>query len=612
MPEPALQRRLAAILAADVVGYSRLMQGDDRATLAALTERRALFAERVGACGGRIVNAPGDSILAEFPSVVAAVECATGLQRELAARNAREPEERRMRFRIGVNLGDVLVDDAGIYGDGVNIASRIESLCEPGGVAISGTAYEQVRGKLPLAFADRGEHAVKNIHQPVRVYAVEPGTRAATAKRTLPRRRLAVLLGAAALALAAWLGIPRIAEWLRPAGQSGPPTVAVLPFANQSGDAKRDYFSDGVSEDIINALGRFSGLRVMAAGAVQAYKTRKATNEQVSRELGARYIVQGSVRESGGRLRVGVELSDAAKGTLLWSERYEGEGKDVFEIQDRIVRNVAGALAVRLTSIEEQRSTSKPPESPQAYDLVLRARELMSRQAQAPNREARALLAQALQLAPGYAEGYAALADAEFQRAVFGWIEDPTQAVRRAEEAAGRALALGDPGAAARAHALRGNLYTFTGRYDAALAEVDRAIELNPSDAVAHSLRGGTLLWLGRIGESIAASETARRYMPRLRPDGWFNLAFAYYLAGRYRDALAACDAALEGQGGLVFVHALRAAALAQLGSTDEAARAGAEARRLDPFFKMELFGQRLVNPAHRQAAQDGLRKAGL
>jgi adenylate cyclase len=599
MPQPATQRRLAAVLAADVVGYSRLMQQDDAATLAALTERRALFAERVGACGGRIVNAPGDSILAEFPSVLAAVECAVGLQRDLTARDADVAEERRMRFRIGVNLGDVLVDDAGIYGDGVNIAARLESLCPPGGVALSGTACEQVRGRLPLAFVDRGEHRVKNIEQPVRVYAVDLGAGSVAARKSTPDRRKALAaLALAALALAAWLGVPRIAERLRAPAESGPPTVAVLPFANQSGDAKREYFSDGVTEDIINALGRFSGLRVMAASAVQVYKMRVATQEQVSRELGARYIVQGSVRDAGGRLRVGVELSDAAKGTLLWSERYEGEGSEVFEIQDQIVRNIAGTLAVKLTAIEQERATAKPPDNPQAYDLVLRAR---------------VLLAQALQLAPNYAEAYAALAEGEFQRAVFGWIEDPAEALKRSEEAAQRALAIGDPGAASRAHAVRGSLYTFTGKLDAALTEADRAIELNPSDALAHGLRGGTLLWLGRIDESIAASETARRYMPRLRPDIWFNLAMGYYLAGRYRDSAAACNAAIEiNAEQTAFVHAVHAAALAQLGSTEEARRAAAEARRLDPFLKTELFGQRLVNPAHREAVREGLRKAGL
>src|SRR5262249_3421202 len=531
------------------------------------------------------------SLLAECGSVVDAVEAAVEIQQAIAQANAALPQARRMQFRIGVNLGDVLVEGDGIFGDGVNIAARLESLCDTGGLNLSGSAYEEVRAKVAHRFVDRGAQQVKNIARPVHVYALDwSGKRGNW--RIAPRRALAGL-AAIVVVLAAVLGGPQLVKRLRAPPDAGPPTIAVLPFANLGGEAQREYFSDGVTEDIINALGRFSGLRVMAASAVQAYKSRKPTAEQVSRELGVRYIVQGSVREADGRLRVGVELADAASGTLLWSERYQGQGREFFDIQDQIVRSIAGTLAVKLSALEEQRATSKPPESLQAYDLVLRARALMSHQSRATNREARALLAQALQLAPDYGEAHAALADAEFQRAVFGWIEDPAEAVRRAEAAASRALALGDPGAAARAHALRGNLYTFTGKYDAALAEVDRAIELNPSDALAHSLRAGALLWLGRIDDSIAASETARRYMPRLRPDGWFNLGLAYFLAGRYREALAACDAGLEVNSDLVFVQAVRAASLGELGRAEEAARAAGEVRRLDPFFKTEMFGQR-------------------
>jgi adenylate cyclase len=607
-------RRLSAILAADVVGYSRLMQQDDQGTVRNLTERRALFAERVTARGGRIVNAPGDSILAEFPSVVDAVQCAVDIQRDVAAKNAPLPEPRRMQFRIGVNLGDVIVEGDGIYGDGVNIAARLESLAEPGGINLSGSAHEEVRGKLPHRFVDRGEQYVKNIARPVRVYSLEWSALPAQKRRRarLTRRWVISLLAVPGVALALILGWPQIANRLRPAEGAGPPLIAVLPFANLSGEEKREYFSDGITEDVIDALGRFSGVRVMASSAVLPYKNRKATPEEVSRQLGVRYIVQGSVREAGGRLRVSVELADAASGTHLWSERYEGQGRELFDIQDQIVRRVAGTLAVKLTAIEEQRATLKPPENMQAYDLVLRARARTSQQLRAANREARTLLAQALSLAPSYAEAQAVLADAELQRAVFGWIEDPAEAIRRAEEAASRALSLGDPGAAALAHAVRGNIYTFIGKYDAALAEADQAIEINPSDALSYSLRAGTLLWLGRIPESITASETARRYMPRLRPDGWFNLALADYLAGRYQEAVAACDAALEANRELVFLHAVRAAALAQLGRRDEAARAAAEVRRLDPFFKTELFGRRLVDPAQRAAAQQGLAKAGL
>jgi tetratricopeptide (TPR) repeat protein len=324
-----------------------------------------------------------------------------------------------------------------------------------------------------------------------------------------------------------------------------------------------------------------------------------------------RYVVMGSVRQADGRLRVGVELSDAMKGTLLWSERYGGEGREVFEIQDRIVRDIVGALAVKLGALEQQRAAAKPPANLEAYELVLRARELMRAVQRPANREARSLIAQAIKLSPGYAEAHAALAYAEFQRTVFGWMEDPSDGLRRTEQAARRALAIDDPGANARAHGILGTLHTFTGNYAAALVDAERAIELNPSDALARSLRGSVLLWTGKIDESIAASETARRYDPRLSAEGMFNLALAYYLAGRYREA-AQTAVAVEPNARTVFLRAVQAAALAQLGDAEGARHVAEEVRRLDPFFDVKLFGQRLVNPAHRDKAQEGLLKAGL
>jgi adenylate cyclase len=612
MQSAGTERRLVAVLAADVVGYSRLMQQDDRATVRALTERRAVFAERVAAHRGRIVNAPGDSILAEFPSLIDAIDCAVDVQSAIAALNAAVADpERRMLFRIGINLGDVIVEGDAIYGDGVNIAARLESLADYGGIALSASAYDQVRDKLPYRFVDRGEQHVKNIARPVRVYAVDlSASGVAPRRKAWPRRKAISIASAFVLALAAiaagyWVSLPE----RQPEAQAA--TLAVLPFANHSGDPKREYFSDGLTEDMINALGRFSGIRVIAHNTVQAYKNRPAAPDQISRELGVRYVVQGSVRQADGAVRVGVELSDAMKGTLLWSDRYDGKGTDVFEIQDRIVRNIAGVLAVKLTALEQQRAAAKPPESLEAYELVLRARELMRAVERSTNREARSLLAQAIRLSPSYAEAHAALAHAEFQRAAFGWMEDPADGLRRSEQAARRALAIDDPGANARALALLGNIHTFTGNYEAALLDADRALELNASDSVAHSLRGGILLWTGKIEESIAASERARRFDPRLSTEGLFNLALAYYLGGRYRDA-AQTVAAVEPRARSGFLHAVHAAALAQLGDAEGARRAAEEMRRQDPFFEVERFGTRLVDPAHRAKAQEGLRKAGL
>src|SRR5687768_16790270 len=423
------QRRLSAILAADVVGYSRHMQRDAQATVRLLNERRAIFAERAAARGGGIVNAPGDSILAEFPAVIDAVESAVEIQKEIAARNAAIADrDRRMQFRIGINLGDVIVEDGAIYGDGVNIAERLESLADYGGIALSASAYDQVRDRLQYRIVDRGTEQVKNIARPVRVYAVDMSAIGVKARRRVLPRRTA--LWAAGVALVAVAALVFFLRFERPTPQQAA-TIAVLPFANHSADRNREFFSDGLTEDMINALGRFSAIRVIAYNTVQAYKMRVAAPEQIMRELGVRYLVQGSVRETGGMLRINVELSDAAKGTLLWSERYDGPGREVFTLHYRIVADIVGTLAVKLTAIEQQRAAMKPPESLEAYELVLRARQLMRAVERAANREARALIAQAIKLSPNYAEAHAASAFAEFQRAVFGWVEDPTEALRR-------------------------------------------------------------------------------------------------------------------------------------------------------------------------------------
>ena len=632
MTRATVERRLAAILAADVVGYSRLMHVDDHATLHALNQSRSLFSEQVGAHGGRIVNAPGDSILAEFASVVQAVECALALQREFGQRNAPLPEDRRMRYRIGVNLGDVLVEDSGVYGDGVNVAARLESLCEPGAVAISASAYEQVRDRIDAQFFDAGTHAVKNIERPVHVYrlGLSPDVAGGQSRPwDLSRLRLRrwrwawaggllLVTGVAAVLVAA----PGLADRARHAlearlaGKSAEPgaraTIAVLPFANQSGDPKRDYYSDGVTEDIINALGRFSGLMVISNNAVQAYKGRAATPDQIGRELGVRYIAQGSVRQADGTLRVAVELSDASRGTQLWSDRFEGTGLQVFELQDQVVRNIVGALAVKLTRVEQARVFSLPTSSLEAYDLVLRARALLNRSERISNREARNLLAQALQLEPNYAAALVALADAEWSRAVYGWVDDPQQAIARTEALASRTLALDDIGSQVRAHALLGNMYTVQGRYDQALAEVNQALELNGSDAEAHGARGSALLWRGRLGEAIASLETALRFEPEPRPGRSYDLGFAYCMAARYRDALALVNRSLHRNPGFHDFHVIRAMALAELGDADGARLAVDQVRRLIPLFQPGDFGTRFANSADREKAQRSLHNAGL
>jgi adenylate cyclase len=596
------------------------MAADEDATVAALDAARYVFRARIEANQGRIIDMAGDSVLAVFETATGAVSAALAIQKELESSADATPQDRRMRFRIGIHLGDVIEKaDGTIYGDGVNIAARLQALAEPAGVTVSSMVQEAVRDHVSASFDDQGEHEVKNIARPVHVYRVDSSAHGVTAvrggaavlvqrTRRLGWRILAPVAMLLAVAIGACIAVADSAQHVRVSlatwfgkkpsySASERASIAVLPFANQSGDPKRDYFSDGITEDVINALGRFSGVMVISRNAVQAYKARPVTSAEISRELGVRYIAQGSVREADGKLRVVVELSDAQKGAQLWSERYEGAGADVFEIQDRIVRNIVGALAVKLTRIEQQRVFTIPTDSLEAYDLVLRARSLLERDNRGANREARDLLARAQKLAPEYAEIYSALGQAEVQRAQYGWIEDAAEGLKRAEELGRRVLASPDQRAHARGHALIAFVYGYQHRFEEALIHAERAIELNASDSMAVYRRGSALLFVGRIDEAIVAMESAKRYEPHAGTR--INLALAYHVAGRYRDALAEVDRLLTRAPQLATLHAIRAATLSQLGYADEARRAVEQVRRLSPYFQVENYGTGFTNPEH-------------
>ena len=409
------------------------------------------------------------------------------------------------------------------------------------------------------------------------------------------------------------LGWPIGASGEAPPRAATPPIVVVLPLTNLSGNAQRDYFSDGVTEDIIGALGRYSGLRVISHNSVQQFKQRAGGGHVIQSELGARYIVKGSVRESGSRLRVAVELSDAQNNQVLWSQQYGRDGQDIFDIQDQIVRNIVGALAVRVSHQEQQRAAAAVPGSLQAYDLVLRARPLVASFDRAANHEARELLAKAQALAPDYAEVDVVFAAAEYNRANFGWTEDPAASLRRAEQRARRALTLNDAGAHARAHGQLGLIHSMRGEFERALIESARAIEINPSDAVAFDAQGTTLVWMGQFEAAIASLETAFRFNPAGRSAGsGFSLGLAHYALGQYAQALAAADATIARYPQASFVYAMRAATLAQMGDLDAARSAAAQLRRLAPFFSPDEFGNRFVDPKHQAQLREGLRAAGL
>ena len=623
------RRRLAAILAADVAGYSRLMAENEDATVAQLDAARSVFKSAIESNQGRVIDMAGDSVLAIFDTAIGAVDAALQVQRAINALDV-APSQRAMRFRIGVHLGDVIEkQDGTVYGDGVNIAARLQALAEPGGVTVSSMVQEAVRDRSEVAFEDQGEHAVKNIPRPVHAFRAD-------FRAAVPRVRRNATQSTSRVRWMIWLSVGLLVGisiggiWVVTADSqrsmrdaisaffTGVPAeraraaIVVLPFINQSDDAKSDYFSDGITQDIIHALGRFSGLIVISHNAVQAYKSRRATPAEISRELNVRYIVEGTVRQSQNRLRVAIELSDAEKGVQLWSDRYDGAGAEVFEIQDRIVRNIVGVLAVKLTQIERQRVFKKPTESLEAYDLVLRARSLIDASDRSANREARALLARAEKLSPDYAEIFTALGDAEFQRAVYGWVEDAEAAMARAEALGKRALASGDQQARTRAHTLLAAIYDHQHRSEEALSHATRAIELNGSDANALYRRGAILLYAGRIDEALASMEAAKRYDPYPNPGYGIHLAIAYYVAGRYRDSLALADALLARTPDHVSLNAIRAAALAQLGRDDAARSAAAQVRRFSPFFEVESFVTRFASGEYRTKVQDGLRKAGL
>jgi TolB-like protein/DNA-binding winged helix-turn-helix (wHTH) protein len=492
------------------------------------------------------------------------------------------------------------------------------------GVVVGDDALTQAIIKLRKALGDdaRRPRYIETISKrgyrlvaPVASAGDAPPTAGETAHKGPARRPWAMpaLLAAVAVLLVAVLllwfmrgkGVPVAAER---------PTIAVLPLVSQGSDPQRGYFADGVTEDIIFALGRFSGLGVIAHSAVERYKQRPADMHAIKRELGARYLVTGSLHETDGRMRLSVELSDADRGLVLWSQRYEGPPSELYAFQERIAKSIVGTLAVKVTQAEEQRAAAKPPDSLDAYDLTLRARALVVRSDRAANRQARELLARAVQLAPDYAEAYVVLAAAESQRSVsYGWTEDPAASIQRAEQYARRALTIDDPGAHARAHSQLAILYANSRNLDQALAEADLAIELNPSDALAFDARGSALLWLGRAEEAITALDTALKYNPVGRGSGGaFDRALAYYTARRYREALAIAESALARYPDAAFLHAMRAATLGQLGDTQDARAAAAQAARLDPFFRWADFGNRFAKPQDTAHLQEGVRKAGM
>jgi class 3 adenylate cyclase/TolB-like protein/Tfp pilus assembly protein PilF len=629
MSDSGTYRRLATILFADVAGYSRMMRAAEEQTLGDLRAHLAeLIAPVVARHHGRIVKTVGDGILIEYGSPVEAVRCAIDLQRGMAERNATVPESRRQTFRIGLHLGDIIAAEDDVFGDAVNVAARLQALAAPGSIVISDSVHEHVRDKVALPFRDLGRRPVKNIDRPVHIFSLsvsettDIGGRPAVGRTLLSRNRILAAVAALTTVAVAVGGI--IVFRIDRGGPSDTvaslsdhrtnsvreQSVAVLVFANQSGEPGQDYFSDGLTEDITNALGRFKNLTVLAYGAVLPYKGKQVAPAEIGRTLNARFLVGGSVRKMGDRIRVTVQLSDAADGTQLWSDRYDDDLTDIFAVQERIARHIAGTLASNLQTIAVQNSLRKPTDNLDAYDLVLRGRAAGAEGTRTGNRKAREMLERATRLAPSYADAYAELAAAFLRRTEHGWSEFVQEDVDAAIEFAQKAVSVDEE--CVRAHGVLAQAFVIQVIYDRALAESNRALEINPSDATVHATRASVLLWVGRIDDAIVSGEIANRLNANLGPGAAFNLGMAYLLKARYADAIKLVELASARYPGHPALDFILAAAYAESGQSDEVKRAVERGRRNNPYFDLTTFGSRFQDPALQHRLQESLRKAGL
>src|SRR5215470_5787326 len=584
MAEERVERRLTAILAADVAGYSRLMGADEEGTLAALkTLRREVADPKIKEHRGRIVNTTGDGLLGEFASVVDAVRCAIEVQREMAARNAGVQAERRIDFRIGINLSDIITDDNDIFGDGVNIAARLEGLAEPGGICVSRMVRDQVRDKLAIAFEDMGDQQVKNITRPVRAYRA---------------------------VLAETVEQPSILPHAAPRSLPDRPSIAVLPFDNVSGDPEQDYFVDGITEDIITALSKWRWFLVIARNSTFAYKGKPVDLKEVGRDLGVRYALEGSMRRAGQRVRISSQLIDIPTGTHLWAERYDRDLTDIFAMQDDISSRVVAAIEPALSRAESQRVIAKRPEHMGAWDYCQRGLWHVHKATRTDGVTAYGLFKQALALDPNLADAHLGLARALIVQWDYGSVEDFAPFVREAREAALQALALDSENP--QTQYVLAQTSHWAGDVRAAIAHANRAIELNGNFAVAHFYLGIGLSLDGRHEEALDAIETGWRLSPRdPRASTWLaNKARIFYHMRRYEEAsetaLSARRIRPHAYGSLVLV-----ASYAQLGCDEEARDALADMRALPGASEKKTcwYLDRYSDPIAREHMADGLRR---
>jgi TolB-like protein/class 3 adenylate cyclase len=595
MSEARVERRLAAILAVDVAGYSRLMGADEEGTLAALRRvRRELGDPKIAEHRGRIVKTTGDGLLVEFASVVDAVRCAVDVQQEMITRNAAASAERRIEFRMGINVGDIIIEDGDIFGDGVNIAARLEALAKPGGICLSGAAHEQVRDRLDLVFDDLGEPELKNITRPVRVFAVCLGPRASGPHAG---------------------GTPAVRSTAPALPLPDKPSLAVLPFQNMSSDPEQEYFVDGMVEEITTAIARLPWLFVIARNSAFTYKGKVVDVKQVAQQLGVRYVLEGSVRKSGNRVRITGQLIDTATGAHIWADRFDGRLDDIFALQDQVASNVAGAIEPKLRQSEIERASRKPTANLTAYDLYLRALAQSYRFTEESLAEAIVLARQAQAIDPSYAPAAAIVGWSRMLQRVQGWGALSAADVAEACRLARQALEAERDNAETIWQAAWA-VFVLAGEIAMPAAALDRALALNPNAAHAWMARGRIHALRNQPEAAIEASERARRLSP-FDPYSFlydFNIALAHLAARRFELAIGWADRVLHDQPRMVSAMRIKVTVLAHLGRLDEARAELSRMLAIDPRLTIALYRAY----AHFQAPEilelyvTGLRLAGL
>jgi len=628
MTEQGFKRKLTAILSADAVGYSRLMGDNEEATIRTLTEYRDAITALVDQHKGRVVDSPGDNVLAEFASVVDAVRCAVETQKQIAERNTDLPENRRMRFRIGVNLGDIVDEGDRIYGDGVNIAARLESLAEAGGICISGTAFDHVKGKLEVGYKYFGEQNVKNIKEPVRIYKMlldpnDVGKIIGEKKSRPGQRRWTILAVTAMLILLAGAFSIWNYYFRSPAKENiatalpEKPSIAVLPFDNLSGDPDQDFLADGITENIITALSKIPEMLVISRNSVFTYKDKPIKIQQVGQDLGVRFVLEGSIRKADNRVRVTGQLIDAATEHHLWAEQYDRDLEDLFAVQDEITMHIASALQVELTDGEQAQVRHRSTNNLQAWAYAVKGYSLYERITKDDNAKARKLLEKAIELDPDYAWAWTILGYVYFIDTRYGWHGPREESYKKAVECAQKAIEIDK--SIPDIHALMGDLLVWQKKHDEAIVSAEKAIALGSNSAEVYAELGMLYRFDGRFEDSIRMTEKAIRLHPYY-PDWYlYNLEYSYYYLGQHEKAIDIAKKHLkliESRGGAdtFWQHLILAQNYIRLGQDKEARNHATEALKQNPeyTFKWEREGSMYKDPALIEQQIEDLRKAGL